>query len=330
MSGLTVIPLESGGPLELVRRHPHRARAMAHAAVETFGAASRLAAAAAGPAADRASRNWLSRQNNPYLPEIDAMAKILGISGVHALNVCFEWGCTGGVWPSPDGPVLRRVLDWPFPRLGESTVVAWQAQERFFNIGWPGLAGLFQGLAPGRFAAAINQAPMRRHGLGFLGDWLTNRVAVKGNLGLPPAHVLRGVFEQAADYAAAKRLLCETPLAVPAIFLLAGLQDGEGSVIERTETACAVREMGDGAVTAANHFEDLTGQWRPRPVDSAGRAVTASGLKAPEDVDDFGWFADPIANINSRLVFNAAARPGALALMGTRGAVPVTEVFRLG
>jgi hypothetical protein len=330
MSGLSVIPLETGSPLELVRRHPQRARAMAQAAVETFGAVSRLAAAAAGPAADRASRQWLARQNNPYLPEIDAMASILGINGVHALNVCFEWGCTGGVWPSPEGPVLRRVLDWPFPRLGESTVVAWQAQERFFNIGWPGLSGQFQGLAPGRFAAAINQAPMRRHGRGFLGDWLTNRVAVKGNRSLPPAHLLRSIFEQAADYAAAKRLLCETPLAVPAIFLLAGVHDGEGSVIERAETACAVREMGDGAVSAANHFEALTGQWRPRPIDSAGRAVCARGLKAHEDIGDFGWFAGPIANINSRLVFNAAAGPGTLGLMGTRGAAPVTEPFQLG
>jgi hypothetical protein len=40
MSGLTVIPLETGRC-----RHPDRARAMAQAAVETFGAASHLAAA---------------------------------------------------------------------------------------------------------------------------------------------------------------------------------------------------------------------------------------------------------------------------------------------
>jgi hypothetical protein len=329
MSGLTVIPLEAGSPLDLVRRHPARARAMAQAARETFGAASRLAAAAMTPAADRASRAWLQRQNNPYLPEIDAMAAILGIRGVHALNVCFEWGCTGGVWPSPDGPVLRRVLDWPFPRLGESTVVAWQAEARYFNIGWPGLAGLFQALAPGRFVAAINQAPMRRHGRGFLGDWLINRLAVKGNKGLPPAHVLRGVFEQAADYASAKKLLCETALAVPAIFLLAGVKDGEGCVIERTETAWAIREMGDGMVCAANHFESLTGHWRPRPIDSAGRAACARGLEPHQGIGDFGWFTAPVANINSRLVFNAAAGPGRLGLMGTRGAVPVTEPFRL-
>ena len=329
MSGLTVIPLETGGPLELVRRHPARARAMAQAATDTFGVASRLAAAAVAPVADRASRNWLLRQHNPYLPEIDAMAQILGIRGVHALNVCFEWGCTGGIWPSPDGPVLRRVLDWPFPRLGESTIVAWQEKESFFNIGWPGLAGMFQGLAPGRFAAAINQAPMRRHGRALLGDWLTNRVVVKANRGMPPAHLLRYVFETAPDHTSAKKLLCETPLAVPAIFLLSGIHDGEGCVIERTETAHAVRDMGTSHVAAANHFEVLTGLWRPRPIDSAGRASCARALDGDAQIHDFSWFAAPIANVNSRLVFNTAARTGALGLMGTRGSAPTTEPFRL-
>ena len=327
MPAHTVIPLETGTPLDLVRRHPARARAMARAAVETFGTASQLAAAALGPAADRASRQWLARQDNPYLPEIDQRAALLGIRGVHALNVCFEWGCTGGVWPSPAGPLLRRVLDWPFPRLGESLVVA--RQEQFFNIGWPGLAGLFQGLAPGRFAAAINQAPMRRHGRGFVGDWFTNRVAVKSNRGLPPAHLLRSIFEHAADYAAAKKQLCETALAVPAIFLLAGVRDGEGCVIERTETQFVVREMGDGSVCAANHFEALSGIWRPRPIDSAGRAACARSLTAAPGLDNFDWFDAPIANVNSRLVFNAAARPGALTLQGTRGPQPTTQVFRL-
>ena len=329
MPGLTVIALETGSPLELVRRHPHRARAMVAAALDTFGTASRLAGNAIAPAADRVSRAWLQRHANPYLAEIDSMASILGIRGVHALNVCFEWGCTGGVWPSPDGPVLRRVLDWPFPRLGENTIVAWQEEEQFFNIGWPGLAGMFQGLAPGRFAAAINQAPMRSHRRGFIGDWVTNRIAVKNNKAVPPAHLLRSIFEQAPDYASAKKQLCQAPLAVPAIFLLAGIQDGEGCVIERTETAHAIREMDNGAVTAANHFEVLTGLWRPRPIDSAGRAACARSLDGHAAADDFSWFSAPIANVNSRLVFNAMTRTGALGLMGTKGSMPTTAPFLL-
>ena len=119
------------------------------------------------------------------------------------------------------------------------------------------------------------------------------------------------------------------PLAVPAIFLLAGLHDGEGCVIERTEKSRAIREMDAGHVTAANHFETLTGQWRPRPIDSPGRAACARALCGAAQIDDFSWFAPPIANINSRLVFNTAARTGALGLIGTRGAVPTTEPFFL-
>jgi hypothetical protein len=326
MTGLPAIVLENATPLELVQRHPDKARAMAQAAADTFGVVSRVAAKLLTPILDKASRDWLARQDNPWLAEIDAMAAILGIRGVYVLNVCFEWGCTGGVWPSPQGPVLRRVLDWPFPRLGESTIVMRQPSG-YLNIGWPGFAGVIQGLAPGRFACAINQAPMRSHGRSFVGDWLANRIAVKQCIGLPPAHLLRAVFETAPDYAAAKAMLCETEIAVPAIFLLAGIADSEGCVIERTETSFAVREMGDGAVCAANHFEQIPGAWRPRPIDSAGRAACARGL--PAAADGFDWFVDPIANINSRLAFTASARDGALALVGTRGAVPTTQVFRV-
>ena len=331
MTGLIDIPLETGTPLELVRRHPDKARAMVRAAEDTLGIASRLAARAVSGPADRISRDWLARQGNPYLGEIDEVAALLGVRGVHALNVSFEWGCTGGIWPSPDGPVLRRVLDWPFPKLGESLVVLRQpgAAKTFLNIGWPGMTGIVQAVAPGRFGAALHQAPMRRHGLGLIGDWLKNRAHVRDRKGLPPVHLLRSIFETAPDYAAAKQALCETEIGVPAIFLLAGTGDGEGCVIERTETDCAVREMGETGVSAANHFEALPGGWRPRPIDSAGRAACAQGLTGEHFADEFGWFLHPIANINSRVAFTARPRSGALALMGTAGAIPVTNLFRL-
>ena len=327
MSPLPAIPLETVSALDMVRRHPHRALAMAKAATETFGPASRLAARLLAPALDRASRDWMAWHGNPYLAEMDEMAAILGIAGVYALNTCFEWGCTSGVWPSPDGPRLRRVLDWPFPRLGESTVLAWQEPYRYFNIGWPGFVGVINGLAPGRFACAINQAPMRRHGHGLVGDWLANRIAVKGCRALPPAHLLRRVFETAPDYAAAKVMLRDTEIAVPAIFVVSGTQDGEGCVIERTERDSHVHEMGGAAACVANHFEGIKGGWRPRPVDSHGRAACARGL--PEEAPDFAWFVPPIANLNTRLVFETTARDGALALMGTRGAVATTQVLRV-
>jgi len=323
---LPEIPLERGTPLELLSRYPERARALADAAADTFGLASRLTTLIAAPLANRASRSWLQRHHNPYRAEIDAMAELLGIHGVHALNVCFEWGCTSGVWPSPQGPVLRRVMDWGFPALGENMVVLHQPGEAgpFHAITWPGVSGVFQGVAQGRFAAAINQAPMRQRGAGMIGDWLLGRVAVKHASGLPPAHLLRQMFEQAPNYETAKRILSETPIAVPAIFILAGPR--EGCIIERTETEARLREMGKTGIAAANHFEEMPGVWRPRPIDSAGRARCAHARV--DFCDDFDWFVPPIANANSRLAFTATAQ-GALTLMGTAGPRPVTRALYL-
>ena len=110
---------EAATPLDLLRRDPGRARDLARAAANTLGPLSRGAAFVTAPLIDRVSRAWLQRSANPYLAEIDAMAALLGIAGVYSLNVCFEWGCTTSVWPSPQGPVMRRVLDLEIPTLGE-------------------------------------------------------------------------------------------------------------------------------------------------------------------------------------------------------------------
>ncbi len=317
--------------LELLFLRRRSARALVEGAKMTFGEASRLASALAMPIADRASRRWLERSRSPYLAEIDAIASALRISGVHMLNVCFEWGCTSGVWPTEDGSLLRRVLDWPFPLLGEHIVVAHQNAPvgDFFNATWPGFSGVLQAMAPGRFAAAINQAPSRRHGVGFAGDWALGRVAVGRNFALPPAHLLRQVFETAPDYPSAKTMLCTTPIAVPAIFILSGTRSGEGCVIERTEEAFAVREMADGQVCATNHFELSPGgakhSWRARPIDSYGRLAHANALRGEMD---FSWSVPPIANVNSRLALTANAATGSLMVMGTEGATAVSEIFR--
>ena len=43
-------------------------------------------------------------------------------------------------------------------------------------------AAVLTAMAPGRFCAAIHQAPMRRHGLTLPGDWLKNRLLFKKSL----------------------------------------------------------------------------------------------------------------------------------------------------
>jgi hypothetical protein len=327
--------IRGGSALDLLKLYPDTARALAQAAVNTFGAVSRAAGALALPLGDRASRRWLERSDNAYLREIDELAAFLGIRGVYFLNICFEWGCTSGVWDAADGPTMHRVLDWPFPGLGTFMVVARQSGPGgdFYNVTWPGLCGSFQGLAPGRFAAAINQAPMRKHRRGYAGDWLKNRAAWRGGSAIPPAHLLRLVLETAPDFAAARKMLSETPLAVPAIFILSGIHDGDGCVIERSEDDAVVLPLANHRVCVANHFESRLAHnghgWRPRPIDSTGRVAQARRLGDSDFAATFGWFTPPIANAHSRLAFNASAATGTLALIGTDGAVPATEIFRL-
>jgi hypothetical protein len=316
-------------PLELLFLYKRRARMLVQGAAGTFGgAASRLAM----PLSDRASHRWLRTSHNPYLAEIELIAEAVGVPGAYTLNLCFEWGCTSGVWNGGGAPLLRRVLDWPFPLLGDSVVVAHQSSRSgdFFNVTWPGFSGVLQAMAPGRFAAALNQAPMRKRGTGLAGDWLLGRFGVGRSTAVPPSHLLRHVFETARDYGAAKSMLCSIPVAVPAIFTLSGVHSGEGCVIERTEDDYAVRELAQGRVCAANHFEsglkDTGHGWRARPIDSEGRLACAQGMAG--SAGGFSWFVPPVANRNSRLAMTAQAT-GALSVLGTFGERPVTEPFEL-
>ena len=335
---MTVIPsidIRSGSLVDLAREHGEAAKALIAASRRTLGPLSEPIGHFALPAGDRVSRDWLAKTGNPYLPEIDAIAHHLNTPGVYALNICFEWGCTSAVYGLDGGPMLTRVLDWVFPHLGEAIVVARQRGPagEFHNVTWPGMTGMFHGLATGRFAASLNQAPMRRHRLTYAGDWLRNRRLVFRANALPPEHLLRQTFEQARDYEDAKRRLCHTPVAIPVIYTLAGIREGEGCAIERTEEDFAIREMDGDRVCAANQFDtilNVRGGWRPRPIDSAGRAHRARAVPLASIDDRFGWFQPPVANSHSRVVLTADAAHGALRVMGTNGLQPVTETFRLG
>jgi len=327
------VDIRGGSPVDLLRQFPGQAKVLARATTETFGLASRIGARVAFPHMDRASRAWLTASENPYREEIAAFESILGIRGVQTLNICFEWGCTSGAFRSRDGIVMRRVLDWKFPALGEHLVIALQSGPAgdFYNVTWPAVSGLYHALAPGRFAAAINQAPMRLHGAGLIHAWTENRIAVKRIRAWPAAHLLRHVFETAPDYAAAKAMLCDHPIAVPAIFTLAGID--AGCIIERTEYAFAVREIAGDRVCASNHFETHLNEtakgWHPRSHDSPERLACALALDSREIDDGFAWFKPPIANPTSRVVINANPATGAFAVMGVAGAKPVTATFRL-
>jgi hypothetical protein len=185
------------------------------------------------------SRRWLARQGNPYLDEIDHVARRLGRPGAYFLNIIFEWACSTSAAPDPSGEGSRmiRVLDWGLTGIGRYVVLARQrsAHGPFYNATWPGFAGVLTAMAPGRFAAAINQAPrVPIFGPRWV-DEVVGRVRLLRQSGaIPATHLLRRVFEEAPDYDTAQAMLADERhlLAAPALFIVSGVRPNEACVIE--------------------------------------------------------------------------------------------------
>ena len=162
--------------------------------------------------------------------------------------------------------MARADLDWPFPGLGRHAEVAHlrSAPGDFFSVTWPGYVGALTAMAPGRFGAAVNQAPLlRRTSHPYLRpiDVAANAIGTWRLRHIPPDQLLRQTFETCATFADARRHLETIPIARPVIYTLVGCQPGERCVIERTEEefATSVDET-----CAAN-------DWLPRRTGWEGR-----------------------------------------------------------
>ena len=151
--------MRDGGPL----RHAIEAAAQARALRDDCLAWLPSAARRMMPVFDAITRRWLMRSHSPYVAEIAAIAAALEFSGVWFLNGSYQWGCTS-LARDDDAPWLVRTLDWPFPGLGRHVEIARMAGRagEYYSVTWPGFVGVLTGMAPGRFAASINQAPLWR------------------------------------------------------------------------------------------------------------------------------------------------------------------------
>ncbi len=321
MSHLPDIPLHDGTPHDLIAREPVKLADLLRIAERSYsGPAIRLG--------DAVSRRWLRLAANPYLAELEAIAGALGRPGGHLLNVSYEWACTSSASPDPQGGSrLLRVLDWKLDGLGRNLVVLRQHGPAglFYNVTWPGFVGVLTAMAPGRFSAAINQPPLRSFGLPLPLAWMANKRRLWQSLAVPPAHLLRQVFEQAPTYAEAKRRLCETPLCLPVFFTLSGTAPGEGCVIERVEDRCEVHE---GPAAVANHWLALREGGAPRGHDSPGRHRRMCSVMAAAQ-PDLSWLQPPILNPDTRLIVDANAAHGRLIAQGWEAHGPVTAIFDL-
>ncbi len=282
---------------------------------------------------DRYAETSLRRARNPFLTELDAVARLLGQPGAYALNFSFELGCTTACRSPSEGAAVQlyRTLDWPF-RLGRNVVVARHvpAAGAYHNITWPGFLGVLTAVAPRRFAAAINQPPMAysfdRLSLGLPVDWMVNRWRVRNAAALPPAHLLRQAFERCASYEEAKAMLAETPVCIPVIYTLTGVTPDEGCIIERREHDALLHAAPS---CIANHWLTNRFRGRPRGLNSYRRlAAMRTGLPSLGG-QPLSWLRPPVLNALTRVAAELDAHAGSLTVQGWHGTVPQTRMLTL-
>lgn len=280
-------------------------------------------------AGDALTRRWLQRADNPYRQDIAHIAARVGRPGATMLNLSYEWSCTCGIGPDPEQPGNRmlRTLDWPTPALGASVVVARQEAPAgvYYNVTWPGFVGVLTAMAPGRFSAAINQPPLRRLTPSLYVDWVLSRPRVWRQRGLPPAHLLRQVFDTCPTFDAALAMLRDTPICVPAFFTLSGTGAGDGVVIERVEDDAAVHPS---PVSVSNHWRGIARPGHPRGEESRERLQEMDARRDGAG-NDFAWLTPPILNPATRIAAIANAAAGSLSVQGWEADGAATRVLSL-
>jgi len=326
---IPVVDVRDGGTVRLADVGRDHARGLRDTCVGWFPAFARPFV----PALDGMARWWLSRSQSPYVEEVRTIARMLGFPGIWFLNGSYQWSCTALAREEDGAPWLVRTLDWPFPGLGRFVHVAHMRGPAgdFYNVTWPGYVGALTALAPGRFAAAINQAPMRRRTLDRrlrFYDLAANAVAtLRRERAIPPDQLLRQVMESARGYGEARNLLESTPVARPVIYTLAGCRPGERCTIERTETDAKTRTE---RTCAANDWLVSTAPWEARI--GADKVMTSTFEDAAENSrsrrealeawsgqfagESFDWVAPPVLNPYTRLAFEMCPERGILRAVG--------------
>ena len=338
--------VRAGGPLRHALENPARARALRDACLDSLPRAARPLV----PSFDRISQRWLARSRSPYVGEIAAIAAALDFSGVWLLNASMQWGCTARASAHDGEPWLLRTLDWPFHGLGHHTALAHMSGPSgdFVSLTWPGYVGVLTALAPGRFAAALNQAPMwRRTEHPWLRpcDFALNAARVwSRDDRIPPDQLLRQVFETCTSFADARETLEQTPLSRAVIYTLVG-SPHERCVIERTEDAFLTRE---DDTAAANDWVPSRPGWEgrigTRRFLNCSFAEAARLSRARRDAlalwggaatsGAFDWVREPVLNPYTRLAVAMNPARGLLRAVGydIAGGLlpePVTQISEL-
>ncbi len=348
---IPVVDVRDGGPLRHALENPVKARALRNSCLGSLPRAAHPLV----PSFDRISQHWLARSRSPYVHEIASIAAGLDVSGVWLLNASMQWGCTSRASADNGMPWLLRTLDWPFHGLGHHTELAHMsgAAGDFVSVTWPGYVGVLTAMAPGRFAAALNQAPMWRrttHRWLRICDFALNaRHVWTGDGRMPPDQLLRHVFESCAGYAEARAILEQTALSRAVIYTLVGRAPHERCVIERTEDAFVTRE---DDTCAANDWVPCRPGWEgrigTRRLFNTSFAEAARLSQARRDMlaqwsgpvaGGFDWVSAPVLNPYTRLAVAMCPARGMMRTVGydmvgkdTAGGAlpqPVTQINEL-
>jgi hypothetical protein len=329
LTQIPVVDVRDGGTVRHAREGATRSRALRDECVAWFPSVARPLV----PLLDRLARRWLTQSRSPYIEEIAAIAAALGFPGVWFLNGSYQWSCTTLAREEDQVAWLARTLDWPYPGLGRHVEIARMRGPagEFFNVTWPGYVGVLTAMAPGRFAAAVNQAPMRRRSTAKqlrLVDLAMNAVGTYFNVdAIPPDQLLRRAFETCRDYGEARTILERTEIARPVIYTLAGCKPGERCVIERTETGARVYENTTGA---ANDWlqsmplwegrlggdKVLTSTFEDAAENSRARRAALAAWQGAFARDSFIWIEPPVLNKYTRLGVEMCPSRGILRAIG--------------
>jgi hypothetical protein len=192
-----------------------------------------------------------------YWSEMESLAREAGVPvGDVVLCNCYYdvmkvvlggmFGCTAFAVDHGDGVLHARNLDWwtEDAALAKSTAVCrfiGAPAGEFTTVGWPGFAGVFSAVAPGRFAISLNavlslEAPQPA---------------------TPVVFLIRTVLEEARTYSEALRMLSESPIPSDCLLLVTGIEPGEMAVIERTPSRHAIRYGSDGCICVTNGYQAL-------------------------------------------------------------------------
>ncbi|RTL86981.1 MAG: hypothetical protein EKK29_08425 [Hyphomicrobiales bacterium] len=301
------LDLRDGGPIAHARARTEAAAALRDACLGRVAPFGRLCLSPI----DKLASNWLRRSASKYRTELEHVAEILGFPGAVTLNMAYLFACTTQAYEGPDGlPRIRRTLDWPFQGLGQAVEIAWQSGPAgdFYNATWPGAVGVLTAMAPGRFCAVINQAPMKRRTRGALGFALDAAVNLRDALALeggwPPDHLLRYAFESCETFEDAVALIAREPLGRPTLFTLAGVRPGEIALIERTEREARIFRR---PVIVANDWQEPKPGWQAR-MSEANNIARRDAMQAVEpDAPLFSWVTEPVLNRLTRLAVEMSA-----------------------